>query len=192
VKALGIDIDGCLADFNSGFRQLILEETGKALPAVSDSYPDTWDWPAAGGLSDGEIQRCLDRAHEPGSSFWFALQPLRFACEALGELSRRHHDGHAIYFITNRQGHRVKQQTESWLYRFGMDRPTVLVASRKGSIARDLRLTGFVDDKLENVEDVRKKSPKTSVVLVDAPWNRSREVYGVRRAKSVFSALEVL
>ena len=189
---IGIDIDGCLADFNSGFRDLIIAETGREIPEVSDTFPHCWNWPAAVGVTPEENARLWSIVRDGNSYFWSRLSALPGAANTLQYLTARAYAGDEVYFITSRPGQCAKRQTESWLIRNGynIEPPTVLISDRKGFTARGLELDVFIDDKPENCLDVCDES-RARVFLVDAPWNRRACLapYDVPRVDSVMEAV---
>jgi 5'(3')-deoxyribonucleotidase len=189
---IGIDVDGCLADFNRSYRTLVLDLTGILLPAIDDTYPNCWNYDLAAGVTREQASNCW-RHIKDSTSFWRhmgALPDARLALKILADASW----ASDVYFVTSRPGNSSKQQTEDWLRAHGYyTSPTVLIANgNKGLLSSGLGLEVFVDDKLENCEDVLVTSPACQVFLVDAPWNRSREVAGAKRVKSVVEALSIV
>lgn len=188
---IGIDVDGCLADFNTSYRDRILDQTGILLPMIDDTYPDCWNYEQAAGVTS-EQASAIWRSIKDSPDFWRSMRPLkdaRFAIKVLADVSWMTD----VYFITSRPGKTSKQQTESWLRAYGYyQAPTVLISENsKGLIAAGLGLDVFVDDKLENCEEVLIARPACRVFLVDAPWNRTREI-GASRVSSVFEALSTV
>src|SRR4051812_23873962 len=107
---IGIDLDGCLADFNTAFIELIAEQTGIQLPPVSDTYPDCWAYHKAGGVT-AEQDRKLWQTIGDSGSFWYELPSLPGAVRTINDLgivSRV--AGWFVYFITARNGRLVKAQ----------------------------------------------------------------------------------
>lgn len=193
---LGIDIDGVLADFNTSFIHLVKQQTGIQLPPVSDTYPDTWSYHRAGGVTEKQDNALWEFIKT--SSFWGQLLPMKGALDALERLNSLSVDGHDIYFITARPGKLAKFFTDLWLQRHGMVFPTTLVTSNKGPVVVGLGLDIFVDDKPENNLEVLThcelaKVRAPWVYLVDAPYNKwatNAKDYGVRVA-SLMDVLEL-
>lgn len=196
-----IDLDGCLADFNSAYIDLIASMTDTVLPAVSDTYPATWDYAEAAGVASSDLDRVW--SHIQHSDFWLRLRPLPHAEPALVALAERAAMGDHVYFITSRPGVMAKQDTELWLAKHGhMDFPTVMIVphpSRKPALVKALDITAFIDDKPETcsaVASMRMKVP-SKVFIVDAPHNRAQyDVLltrgGVRRTSSVLDFIHTV
>lgn len=192
---IGIDIDGVLADFNTGYIDLIRRTTGIQLPPVSNVYPDVWHYERAAGVTKKQEHEVWE--HIRNSEFWGQLFPLKGTLEVLDKLTQLRYEGHEIYFITSRVGKKVKFQTERWLSLYGMNNPTVLISDKKGPVAQGLELDVFIDDKPENCADVQLASPKTRVFLLDQPYNR-KTVTGMQLTPSgmvsgpIYRALSVM
>lgn len=170
---LGIDVDGVVADFVTGYTDLIRQKFGIRLPPRSDSYPDVWDFELAGGVTKAQRSELLE--HIKSTEFFGALYPEnRRTFDALQRLSEAtyHHD---VYFITQRSGARAKWLTEKWLGWHGFVKPpTVLIvngAEGKGLIAKALGLDVFVDDKPENLMAVLRATEGLRAYLIDKPYN---------------------
>jgi 5' nucleotidase, deoxy (Pyrimidine), cytosolic type C protein (NT5C) len=190
---LGIDIDGCLANFNKAYGNLLIQVTGvNLLPSEWDSHPDfpgVWDWDSAVGYSTQDIQAAWTKI-VTSPRFWESLEPLDNAKDTVKALNRLGKKGAEIYFLTHRMGLRSKVQTERWLYNLGMDYPTVILTGNKAPIAQNLGLTFFVDDKVENVNAVAIAWPKAQTFVVDRLYNRENREAGVKPATSVPDALK--
>lgn len=166
---LGIDVDGVICDFYSGYERIIRDVTGKDLfpkRAVGE-YPPTWDWPEYHGYSSQDIQRTW-QVIQDSPDFWqnlTALPDLRAAM--LIDTTK-----HDVYYITARPGKTAKLQTELWF----MDKweffPTVLISPQKGLCCAALDLDVYIDDRLENIQDVMETSPTTTALLIDRPYNQ--------------------
>lgn len=189
---LGIDVDGCLADFNSSFMDLIIGVTGRNLFPTRPFDIPTWDYPESYGYSNHEVSQVWNVIRQD-KLFWASLEPLPSAQTFLTRCAMAA-DTHDLYFITSRPGLLAKQQTEAWLLaNGGLDRPTVLVSSMKGWCARALRLDAYLDDKDTNAVDVRMANPSGYTFLLDQPWNRTDvldQAPGIIRITSVLEFLE--
>jgi hypothetical protein len=164
---LAIDVDGVLADWNTGFLKALRETSGRYLgpSLLPQSYflPPTWDWPEALGYTPDEIARAW--AHTREEMFWWSdLRALPGAGAFLSRLSDvQNMEGWEVYFITSRGCHEpngtgfIKQQTEEWLEDLAVDCPTVIVrAQHKGDICAALRLDGLIDDKPSHLHEARR------------------------------------
>lgn len=186
---IGFDVDGVLSQFNDPFIALIKERTGIQLPPESDSYPDTWNYDLAGGVST-EQHRELWNEVAKSYNFFLRLKPYPEAVGLMQKLSAIE-TLHDLYFITSRPGGSAKFQSEAWLLKF-FTLPTVLISSNKGPVVRGLNLDLFVDDKPENCNEVAEATEgKCLVLMPERPWNRNIIVDArVKRVKNLEKVLE--
>jgi len=192
LSRVGVDVDGVLADFNSAFIQRVIDVTGRDLfPARPFDIP-CWNYPQHYGYTEVEVSTVWTNI-KTDSTFWLSLLDYPQTRSLLESLRNIQTAGTEIYFITARPGVRVKEQTEGWLLYMGFEFPTVLISSAKGLCARALDLTHYIDDRWENVVDVRQYSPTTSVSLLTQPWNveNSASAQGVRRIASVLEFVQL-
>lgn len=168
----GIDVDGCLADFNHDYIKRIIAVTHRDLFPPRPFDITTWYYPESYGYITEEVSKTWETI-KTDPTFWQSLTPYEYTLDVLAELDRLS-QRHAVYFITARPGVRAKQQTELWLKRLGYWTPTVIVTqgdpATKGIIAKALEFDVFIDDKIENVEAVM--SVGLSARLFSQPWNR--------------------
>lgn len=189
---IGVDIDGVLARFNEDYIKMCIKLTGRDLFGP-DFQPRVWDFPENQGYTVAEVLAVWGRI-KTSLDFWFNLKPYHDTQTAL-ELLTEHEDmGSDLYFITARPGYKAKDQTERWLETyapFNARTPTVLISSMKGLCAKALALDVYIDDRYENVVNVREMSPKTKVFLMDRTWNQSEG--GILRGDvtRVFSVAEM-
>lgn len=195
---IGLDIDGCLADFNTSFINRVIQVTGKDLFPPRPFDIPTWDYPQHYGYREGEVSAVWENI-KVDVNFWFGLSGYPDADDALEMISHRTADD--IYFITSRPGKEAKEQTEMWLMDYGVDNPTVLISSQKGLCAAALRLDAYIDDRWENVVDVSQWGKlRTKTFLLDRPWNHVNTHdgndmcanYGITRVTSVLDFLHAL
>lgn len=158
---IGVDVDGVLANFNAGYRQRLIEVTGRNLIPIEDcrgaapgEEPPCWDYaPHYGYTRDEDKRTWASITNDP--RFWLNLAPLPEGepfLQALQHAVLLRNGEVEVYFITSRPGVLVKMQTELWLRRAGWSLPrTVLIArGDKSGIAKGLGLTHFLDDRPEN------------------------------------------
>lgn len=169
MSRIGVDIDGCLADFNTAYIKLMMKHTEIVFPPCSDTYPDCWSYDKAAGMTSAQLNLVWADITK-SKTFWLDLAPLPGASDFLRWISNTHHD---IYFVTSRPGDTSKWQTERWLKRWGFfGAPTVLISSEKGLVCDALRLNYYADDKVENCADaVNASALRTTVYMVAQPWN---------------------
>lgn len=196
----GVDIDGVLADFNSGFISLIKEMTGKELPKVSSTYPAVWNYHREDSLGVNKVTNKEETAvweRIKAGGFWRSLDITKDGRDALSWLNMMRYEGHQIYFITSRPGVYAKYLTEDWLSQYGYRNPTVLVVQSdraKGQLAAGLGFDVFIDDKPNNCLEVAVFS-KAAVFLVNQPYNQGdvfKNMSGADDIVRVDSALEAL
>lgn len=202
MNRIGCDIDGCLADFNQAFINLIVKETGVDLFPPRPFDIPTWHYPQLYGYTNKDhLNKVWDIIGE-SETFWQTLQPYPETLEAIMQLYGRILAGDDVYFITTRPSKNnpsAKHQTERWLMNQTIGQlsvwadfyPTVLVTGDKGPIAKALNLTHFIDDKKENCIDVALASTSTKIYLLDRPWNRLGDnLFGAIRIGSVLDMLK--
>ncbi len=188
---IGVDIDGVLADFNSAFIHRCIEVTGVDLFPVRPFDIPCWNYPEHYGYTAAQVSAVwADIKADP--NFWYDLMEYPQTISMLAVLRDLEDAGAEIYFITARPGTEVKRQTEEWLLNMGFFEPTVLISSAKGMCARALNLTHYIDDRWENVVDVRNFNPTTKVSLLTQPWNADNDAAaeGVRRVRSVLEFVQ--
>lgn len=171
---LGIDIDGVLANFSVGYKNLMEKETPFRFPDISDTFPNTWYWDRAAGVPPEEEKRMWSII-KADPTFWFnlpAYDDVEFFAKFIRSLPREHN----VYFITQRAGFAEKWQTEQWLKIHGFLAPTVLISGEKGDLCKALKVTYYIDDKNENVLDVARKSFETKNYQLIRPWNSQQGI----------------
>jgi len=173
---IGLDVDGCLANFNYDYQQRIIGMTGHNFFQPCDQEnPPTWNYPELRGYTKDEMEKVW-KYIQTSDDFFEKLLPLDGAT-SLDLVMPGLEDHHDIYFITNRPGITAKRQTERWLFHwlnYGLTpyTPTVLIAEDKGSIVEGLKLDVYLDDKWENAFEAGFARPKCHVYLLDRPYNR--------------------
>lgn len=207
---LGIDVDGVLADFNTRYIERCVAETGRDLFPPRPFDIQTWNYPESYGYTNEEVAKVW-ASIKADPFFWQMLDPYPGAVAALDYLKTRIAAGDDVYFVTARPGIAAKSQTEAWLTALWPSRerpmPTVLIASNKGLAARTLELDVYIDDRWENVVDVKVSRYQTAVFLMDRSWNQDQEEtfntggrtvsrlvtaadYGISRVSSVVGIVE--
>jgi hypothetical protein len=194
---VGFDMDGVIADFNSGMHELMVGMTERDLfpPSFHKEGPRTWNFPLDYGYTPEEINAAWE-VIKADPMFWMSLDPHHDALSTLKLVWGLLEKNHEVYFITNRMGVAAKRQSEIWLlqhlilpttgknymHRAGYPphHPTVLLSGEKGLCALALQLDAYVDDRFENIEDVTFHSPKTRAYLLHKPYNEGRVSRGVR------------
>jgi hypothetical protein len=163
---IGCDIDGVLADFSGAYLKALQHTTGRgpAQPVIG-RFP-MWDWPERFGYTP-EDTATVWKDIAGSINFWAGLHPFMEAGPTLATLFNLYQHGHPVYFLTNRtQGVHIHAQTMAWLMAYGFPAPQVLLCGDKGSVAKGLTLTHFIDDKPENCWEVKDARPECQVFLL--------------------------
>lgn len=195
---IGVDMDGCLADFNGSYMELLKKQTRKDLfpeGKTAENYPTEWYYDKAAGYTVNEINAAWKYIQEDSVDFWENLDVLDDSVvPALDELNRLVDlDLADVYFITHRSGREAKIQTETWLTKFHVDNPTVLLSGVKAPVVAGLGLTHFIDDKVETILEVDAWVAGTKTFLKNAPYNTNQAVpTRVTRVETVLEALRTI
>lgn len=171
MKRVGIDIDGCLADFNEGYRRILTLVNGEDR-FNGELDPPCWSYEAHYGYTKDDVRQAWKHIIA-SPNFWYSLAPYDRTRVFLLSLYQLTHKGD-FYFITTRpNSSTVKGQTERWLTEMGYRGfPTALIAREsKGLLAAGLGLTHFLDDKPENCFEVKTAQPDCEVYLLSHRYN---------------------
>lgn len=171
---IGIDLDGVLANYALAYSQVLRELYGElGRPLIHDhSKVKSWQWSKWYPVTK-ERDDFAYKVHIPSLiNFWETL-PL---IENIGWHEFKHEARNAnLYFITARietKGSTVVRQSQNWLHDIAHIKfPNVICARDKGPIAAALQLRMFIDDKPENCLEVKAASPRTTVYMIDYPYN---------------------
>lgn len=155
-RVVQFDMDGVLADFDLGYREIYNELYG-----VMKQRPTRWNESNDYGVWE-EIKK--------STGFWATLDLLCTEDEIkrVAALSSRVD----VYFVTNRVGIDPKVQSEVWLRTHKIYNPTVIVSGQKAEMARAIGATHAIDDKFGNAYMVSCYSRGTKTFLLDAPYNQ--------------------
>ena len=192
-RRVGLDLDGCLVDWNPAFARLLAEAHGSDLLPEGwqsmghEAFP-CWDWYQHYGYPAVSVELARHNLYED-VTFWHKLDALPEAQEVLDVLAYCvDADEIDLYFITQRGGCRVKQQTEMWLYDRGITTPTVLVTGDKVPVIQGLGLEFYIDDRLDTMEAAL-AAGCPGIYLLDRPWNRTKPDPGLPVVYSVAEAM---
>ena len=176
-----------LADFASDYQSLFIRVTGKDLFLPGDvENPPTWNWPELRGYTKDEMS-AVWKVIADHHAFNLGHRETR-DCSTLRMLMPDLQRNHDVYFITSRVGETAKWQTESWLqFHLGMLNPTVLISAEKGMCAKALKLNCYIDDNLDNVNDVIVKTTlgHCRTYLLNRRYNEGPEFPGVLRVDTL-------
>lgn len=186
---IGVDVDGVLADFNSSFINLVIAETGVDLFPKRPFDIPTWNYPEYYGYTAQQTSDVWEKIKRD-PYFWSLLPGYPLTRASLEYLNWRQSECRDdVYFITARPGQTAKQQTEFWLRESGAVNPTVLISDKKGACAVALELNCYIDDRLENANDVAREGVRT--FLMDRPWNKTPGLgWGIQRVTTVIGIAE--
>jgi FMN phosphatase YigB (HAD superfamily) len=166
---IGFDVDGVLANFNAAYMRLVTEVTGRNL-FPKDYEPHTWNYPETFGYTKDEVTETWRRIGlDP--EFWYRLSPLPGAYTLQDNWRKILDAGHDVVFATARPGLNPEMQTAAWLRNVGVTYTDVTVTNGKGPFCLDRYVDCYIDDKLENIQDVVKTSPATRAYLLDRAYN---------------------
>ena len=164
---IGIDLDGVVANFISGFEEAAHHKLGPE----TDGFTDP-DQAIVDQLTTHEMKRVWNAIQET-PNWWTYLAPYEpEQLKRLYSLARRHK--WEVFFLTKRPktaGETVRFQTQWWLEREGFPLPSVVtVPGSRGELANALRLDLVIDDQLLNCLEIISAS-EARVVLIrrDAP-----------------------
>ena len=196
ILKIGVDVDGCLANFNQAFAQKFRLH-GFVIPQELADNPPTWDWPQnTCGFSDNLVTGIWNEI-DRDTEFWMNLEPLPGAIAALDTLDNLAEEGHEIVFMTLRRGDRAKRQTEIWLEQHGMTFPTVLTTPQgKARPAYELGLTHVVDDYPRILQDyclhAQALKPYPAIYMVEHLYNQECKAWPLTPVKSVGEMLDMI
>jgi len=156
---LGIDLDGVVADFNSGWVSRYNREFGAALTA---DQVDSWD--AMGNLTHFETMGAFWRwaARGPGGSIFRHLETYPEAVPTLEHLAR----GHQIVIITAKPDWAV-HDTFAWIAEHRIPTREVHITEDKWRVPCDI----YLDDSPRQVRELRERRSGALVCRFVRPWN---------------------
>lgn len=141
MNKIGVDIDGCLADFLGAAHAIAYREQGIDLL----SHTEEW-WPA------DESVRMLFTAYCCEPDFYRGLVPISGAVEGTRWL-KKHLD--KMYYITHRP-RAARANTLWWLKRFGFpEAELIMPRGPKIVTAKRLGLHYFIDDRVTTVQEMQ-------------------------------------
>jgi len=164
---LGIDLDGVVADFNTGWIARYNEEFGASIPfdavRVWDGLHELTHFPDSTGFWDWIRNR-------GGESIFRHLETYE---DAVPTLRRLDDAGHHIVVITTKPDWAV-HDTLAWIADHRIPTREVHITWQKGRVPCDV----YLDDAPHQVEQIRAARPEALTCRFVRPWNRP--VTGVR------------
>jgi hypothetical protein len=173
--SLIVDIDGCLANWNDAFFDLLVDLHGKPAHFIPGQRPvfKTWNWPKTEcGYTNKQINAAWDRVDD---YWWVNLKPYPGVQDALERLCWLDHRGVTqVVFCTGRYPS-ARGASRDWLYRHGYERLAhVITTSKKLDIAQAHAANGpvsVIEDKPTLLEEY-KFGPVDTIYCIDQPYNR--------------------
>lgn len=156
---LGIDLDGVVADFNTGWISLYNQEYGTDIP-----FDAVRSWDAIPSLTHfrhmGEFWEWA-RDHG-GHSLFRHLEPYPDAVETLQRLARRHH----LVIVTTKPAWAIPD-TYSWIGEHRIPAKEVHITDDKWEVSCDV----YLDDAPHVLEELVAHRPRAVVCRYVRPWN---------------------
>lgn len=164
---LGVDLDGCVGDYEAAFRRCVAAQLGVAPDTLGPQH--TWDYAQVGwGIRDGAHFLDLHRRAVAGQRLFADMPVVPGAAEALWTLSDA---GVRIRIVTHRLcvsgiHHTAVADTVAWLDAHDIPYRDLCFVEDKTDVGTDV----FVDDAPHNVTALR--AAGTDVVVFDQRYNR--------------------
>lgn len=168
---VGIDLDGVVADFNSGWVRRYNEDFGAEL---SHDAVGVWD-----GLHELTHFRHMEEfwdwaRRQEGGSIFRHLEPYEGALEALQRLSRA---GHSVVVLTSKPDWAV-HDTFAWIAEHRLPTREVHMTEEKWRVPCDV----YLDDAPHQLARLHETRPEALTCRYVRPWNRPlpgvRDVHG--------------
>ena len=162
---LGIDLDGVVADFNTGWMMLHADEFGSVL---SPDMVDSWNsLHRLGGFADMREFWSWAAPKEHRRSIFRHLEPYPSAIESLRQLSAA---GHHVVIVTTKP-HWAHTDTFRWLADNEIPTTEVHLSERKYEVDCDV----YLDDAPYVLEQLVRHRPHATICRFVRPWNRPVE-----------------
>lgn len=189
----GLDLDGCLANFNEAFAQMF-RERGYPMPDYHHAFPPIWDYPTRFGVPS-DVQREVWQTIATNPTFWRDLEVLP-ECKrddlfhTLRELESQEH--WEFYFLTHRMGVKAMQQSAQWIDReIGLKHPQVLVVpGSKAALSREMHLDVVYDDMPEALRQYTTVEHPATVYHILRPYNQMFQYPDAIRVPSVHATIQ--
>ena len=166
---IGVDLDGCVGDYYDSLRHYVGKQLGIPKKQITDIYPDpkTYDmveWP--------DFERDFIKYHTEAVSdgLFKKMKPIPGASQVLWNFNET---GHHLRIITSRfvshgQNAKVVADTAYWLDKNEIPYRDIMFVKRKTDVYADV----YIDDSPENIQRLKKRHPKSLVIIFDATYNR--------------------
>lgn len=173
---IGVDLDGVCANFIKKFSMFANEIYGSRCHIIEDAEQvKHWDWYRWYPIKTAE-EDAIWKEIVNTRDFWTSLEVINrsqweYFVDKIGKANNIN-----VYFITTRTetiGMSVARQSAIWLMNNGWKYPFVIKTKQKEKFIENLNIEFFIDDKAENLIDVKQHNPKCKVYVQDAPYNRN-------------------
>ena len=170
----GVDLDGVIANYVKRFSQLCNQIHGAKCHVIEDlDEVKHWDWHRWYPIKENEVAYIWKHIVET-RDFWLSLDLLNrgqweYFIDKIGK-----NNSINTYFITTREetlGMTATKQSAMWLEMHSWKQPFVIKAKNKEKFIEDLNIEFFIDDKAENLIDIKKHNPTCKIYAQDAPYN---------------------
>ena len=187
---VGIDIDGVLADFITPYIAEMNRIQGSNI-VVAKSAIDEWHFETKVGFT-GKTREAFWTQAQKDEAFWFNL-PSLFTQEDYEALFRLVYTHKADVFYVTKCPLNMRKIREDWIMKQLLPRAPVIATNHKGHIAYGLELHAMIDDKPENLIDVRKHCGLVpECYLINQPWNAHSYYPYMKRVDSLAISLDKL
>ena len=180
---LGIDMDGVMCDFNSGWMRLHAEEFGSELRPEMVTGWNGLD--KLGGFADMDAFWEWGRGRDDRPSIFRHLEPFPGALETMQRLAVA---GHRIVVLTAKPDWAVPDALR-WLADHEIPTREIHIAHAKHLVACDV----YLDDSPIVLEALVDRRPKATVLRMVRPWNRplpgARDVHDWNEVERAIHAL---
>jgi len=166
-KIIGIDLDGCVADYVTGFRDYVRQQGY----TMRTSVPLAYNFAEAFDIDQHTLEQLKEAFEESGGFITLPIYPR--AAEILRKLQRL---GYKIVIITSRRqtrAHRIFYDTSEWLKTYGIPYDMLLFSRDKSDALRrniyPAKCLFFVEDHDKYAFELA--SDGTPVLLLEQPYN---------------------
>jgi len=176
---VGVDLDGVCCNFVKKFSQICNQLYGPACRVIEDNNEvKFWDWKLWYPIKDAEVSRAWEDIINT-RDFWLSLELLHtgqweYFVDKIGKCNNIN-----VYFITTREetiGMTSTRQSAIWLEMNSWKQPFVIKTMNKEKFVEDLNIEFFIDDKADNIIDIKKHNPTCRVYAQDLQYNLAQLV----------------
>lgn len=166
MKRIVLDIDGCFAEFNQGFRALLIQRGAKIRAFEVPEGPSCWSWPQVYGATYAEETSAWKYVYTH-PEWWGTLEPHRDLTHRVQDIVNDLAIRHDLFFVTSRPME-ARESTSGWLDEHVCAFGTLICCDGKVEILRGLTPAAIMEDKPETLLGFRRPGEG---VLVRRPWN---------------------